>query len=605
MPSVRIKLIGEVAFQNPEGESKGYYWDVPTDQFGVPYLPVTEIVNREGWPTSGTQMGVAHPDGYLGLFRAAQALHDAIPHSSAHVCSYFTNDRFVSMSAHRVRSLKAGQNFYASIRFAPEDEDRIVSLLQSVKHLGVIGENVTGAVECSLCCDQESIANSSALSPLCEYHALDYSMMLLTPACFYAPYSEGPLTYVYAPGAVVRRELAKRALDGDTEGLTFTNAYISDGRKRLLPVPICMSVVKLDKEQLRYRLASGKDPLKTEQDTKLSDAFCEGFESHLIRYATPEIQRITSSDGRAYDVLSQGQVLRGTIYGPDTALRKLAAYIAANPLLNLGTLSNEGYGEVLIRTEQLHERPLAAEILARTFDVTCLSDTLIINDDGMPGCDAEDLVGEVERLLGVSGCLRIEGKYTEVQKDFSTNLDWGCDGAVTRCLKAGSVLRLRTTKDEPVDISPILHAFVGERTADGYGEIMAYPARGQYYRLAERIEFPGFSAGDSISMNAGHIGVESRTRKVNIVEIPVSIRTGHIGARMIHTVLTSILKERVKYLAGIDRPAYLNGVAVENLIPSELLDMYRDTYDPAISNGTLVKWYVDGLEEQSDEWDID
>ncbi len=605
MPSVRIKLIGEVAFQNPEGVSQGYDWDVPTDQFGIPYLPVSEIIGQEGWPASGTQMGVAHPDGYLGLLRAAQALHDAIPHSAPHICSYFTNDRFISTSACRARSLKAGQEFYASIRFAREDENKIVSLLQSVKHLGVKGDNVTGAVECSLCYDEESADGSSALSPLCEYHALDYSMTLLTPACFHAPYNEGSLTYVYAPGALVRQELANRALDGDTEGLTFTNAYISDGRKRLLPVPICMSVVKLDKQQLRYRLAPGKDPRKTEQDTKLSDAFCEGFESHKIRYATPEIQRITSGDGKAYDALSQWQTLRGTIYGPDAALRKLAAYIAANPLLNLGTLSDEGFGEVLLRTEQLHERPLEAEIPARTFDVTCLSDALIINDDGLPGCNAEDLVGELERLLDAPGRLQVEGKYTDVQKDFSVNLDWGCDGAVTRCLKAGSVLRLRTADGEPVDISPILHAFVGERTEDGYGEIMAYPARGQYYRLAERIEFPSFSAGDSVSMNFGHIGVESRTRKVNILEIPVSVRASHIGARMTHAVLTGLLKERVKFLSDLDRPEYLEGVPINQLIPSEILDMLKDTYDPAISNGTLVKWYIDGLEEQSDEWDID
>ena len=596
MPSVRIKLIGEVAFQNSVDYSKGYRCSVPADSFGIPYLPTQDITGDEAWPALEAEIGFAHPDGYLGLLRAGQSLYDAVPRSAVHVRSYFTNDRFVKEEAYRTCSLKSGQVFFASIRFAPENREKVAAFLQGVKHLGIAEKGITGEVECSLCPDAEEGMELPPLSGLCEYHALDYSLTLLTPACFYAPCSEDPQTYVYAPGGVIRRSLVRQALGGDGEDIICTNAYISCGLRRLLPVPICMSVVKLDKEQLRYRLASDKDLRRSEQEVSLSGAYCEGFESHLIRYAVAETERIASGSGEVHDALIPGQILCGTIYGPDAALRKIASYVADNPRMNIGTLAGEGFGEVLVRVDRLRERNPKAEILARRFDVACLSDTMIINDEGMPGCNAEDLLGEVERLLGVSGRFFIEGKYTEVQKDFSVNMDWGRDGAIARCLKTGSVIRLRTVDGEPMDISPILHGFVGERNPEGYGEIMAYPARDQYYRVAECIEFLAASAP---------LGRGNKMFRLNLMKMPVSIRAGHLGARMTHAVLDSALRERVEFLAMIDREEYRDGASVNELLPTEVLDMLKDLYDPEIPDETLVEWYTAGLEEERDAWDFD
>ena len=596
MPSVRIKLIGEVAFPSSMEHSEGYRCSVPTDQFGIPYLPMQGITESDAWSALDAQIGFAHPDGYLGMLRAGQALYDAIPRSNVHVRSYFTNDRFVREEAYRTRSLKAGQVFFASIRFATEKREAVRAFLQGVRHLGIVEKGITGEVECSLWMNDEEGTERPAFSNLCEYHALDYSLTLLAPACFYAPCSEDPQTYVYAPGGIMRRALVRQALGEDAEDIICTNAYISRGLRRLLPVPICMSVVKLDKEQLRYRLASDKDLQKSEQEVNLSGAYCEGFESHLIRYAVAETERIVSGAGEVHDALRQSQILCGTIYGSDAALRRIASYIADHPRMNVGTLSDEGFGEVLIRTERLRERKPKADILAKRFDVVCLSDAMIINDEGMPGCSAEDLLGEVERLLGVSGRLRIEGKYTAVQKDFSVNLDWGCDGVIARCLKAGSVIRLQTTDGEPVDIAPILHGFVGERNSDGYGEIMAYPARDQYYRVAECIEF---LAAPTLPR------INNKMFQLDLIKMPVSIRAGHLGARMIHAVLDSVLRQRVEFLAMIDREDYKDGISVSELIPTELLDMLKNLYDPELPDETLVEWYVAGLEEERDAWDFD
>ncbi len=271
----------------------------------------------------------------------------------------------------------------------------------------------------------------------------------------------------------------------DLDRLICSNAYISSGTMRMLPTPICVSVVKLDKEELRYRLAPGKDPSIAEQDIVLPGTYTEGVQDHLVRYTSPLTEHIVADDENVYDALSAGQIFSGTICGTDEEIRAIADFINNNSLTHLGNLTLDGFGSVYRRADRLHEAGIPSEVMASCFDVCCVSDTLIINDMGMPSCRVEDLLAEIEYKLGVFGKLKIVGKYISVCQDCRKNSEWGVERADARCFAAGSVLRLETA-DEPLDISVILHCFIGERNSIGYGEIAAYPAKGQYYRLAEK-----------------------------------------------------------------------------------------------------------------------
>ena len=83
--------------------------------------------------------------------------------------------------------------------------------------------------------------------------------------------------------------------------MTFSNAYISEERARLLPLPLCMSLVKLDKKRLHYRLSPGKDPSRVEQDVGVGDAYARSFENRLTIYTKPETERIASRGGKIAD----------------------------------------------------------------------------------------------------------------------------------------------------------------------------------------------------------------------------------------------------------------------------------------------------------------
>lgn len=402
--------------------------------------------------------------------------------------------------------------------------------------------------------------------------------MPITPVCIYAPYADGVRAMTYIPGKILRAGLEKFAgetLKTELRDMWFSNACISDGTDRLLPLPLCMALVKLDKNQLHYRLASGKDPQKVEQEINLGDAYARGFGERLTVYTKPETERITSRDGEMYDALSRGQLFKGTIFGEDAGLRELAQYLQAHPLTFLGHLTQEGFGVVFIKVERLAEKKIPSEYYARSFDVSCLSPALIMNGAGMPDTGTEGFLDEIERVLHARGSLRIVGSYMDVYRDAGWDVCRGQDGVADRCLAQGSVMRLETRDGRPMDISPLLHTFIGERTKDGYGEIMAYPARDCYYRAA--VQKPAVKYG---------------------MDIPLSYKSLQISANLTSQVIQLRLKRSIQSVALADQHDRKGDIT----IPLTLLRLIRDRYNPAVSDELLARWYVEEIEEDRDEF---
>lgn len=480
--------------------------------------------------------------------------------------------------------------FYAPLHIQDGDLERLERELKLLSHIGLRTQGITGEVRCRVCEMHQGRGNPLPYPRELNYTSLEYSVVLLAPASIYAPYGDGVKTYTYIPGAEVRKSLLAWQTDGFLKEalpkMRFSNAYIAEKGVRLLPVPMCMSVVKLDREQLRYRLAPGKDPKLTEQDVSLNGAFSTGFTDHYMPYVRPVTERITSSDGRLYDALSGGQVFRGTIYGTSEQLRRTEAWLRSTPFLSFGSLREEGFGQAYLVPEALKEATLQTETLSVCFDVGCMSHTLLYNKQGMTGTRPEGFLEELEWVTGRCGAFAIVGCYTNICMDYANRFGWTGDGPVTRCLKMGSVLRLRTKDGKAVDIFAILHTFIGESTRDGYGEIMAWPAADVYYRVTKKL----------------------MPRKYDIV-IETRVRELHLGARWVHAELTELLKRQATALGLLDSADPEERAQAQ--ISSELLEELRDAYDPEIEMKVLEDCYREGLRENAgnrgaaDAWDND
>ena len=579
MLGIQIQLKGEVAFETFSNQEVEYRCDVPTDELGIPYLPLIEILKRDV-PSfvlpEHIEVGFARPDGYIDLLRQAGEICSRIPNGKNRIRYLFTNEHFDPETGIHMRSLKSGQIFYAPLHVKDKELETVDRFLKYLTHAGVREKGITGEISCRACELPDSRRKSFSTSELLNYSALNYSLVLLAPTSIDAPYDDGDKTYPYIPGSELREALLAWQTDSCLKAglpkMRFSNAYIAGKGARLLPVPMCMSVVKLDKEQLRYRLASGKDPDKVEQDVGLDGAFGDRFDQHCMQYVKPVVKRVISSSGVLYDALSEGQVFKGTIYGTDEQLRAAAAWIEKNPFLHLGALREEGYGQAYIVLDDMRESRLPMEVLSTCFDVSCLSHTLLYTDEGMPGTRPEDFLRELEYVTGMPGAFEIVGRYTNVYNDYKNCFGWPGDGPVTRCLKAGSVLRIRTKNGKAADISSILHTFIGENTRDGYGEIMAWPATEVYYRIAKE--------------------VVPRIYDINYEPL---LRGMHLSARRVHEGLTTLFRYHVMALGMIDAADAAGGKAEEFRVPVEILSILRDRYDPEIDMEILEGWYREGL----------
>ncbi len=570
---LHIYLKGNVTLRNKFRSAVGYRFDIPTDELGIPYLPLGQIIAGRLKEISAVRIGYARPVGYLGMLREAHAFVNAVPGGREWIRSCFTEDHYVPDKGYRMRSLKSGQVFEAPIEFEETaDTNAAGNILAGITRIGEKRENVSGEVEFSLLDVSAQAGQKMPYKNGCEYHALKYSAMLLTPAIVQSPYEE-EADFSYIPGGMIRRSLKER-LSGISDNVICTNAYISEKGQRLLPVPLCISYVKLDKEQIRYRLSPGKDPDKVEQDVSFSDTYTGNFENHMMECYKPETERFTTGRGIACDAFARGQVFAGTIFGSDKEIRIITDRIHRNPCFHFGNRSEEGFGEAYVTVEQLCEEEAATENLAVAFDVVCLSDTLLLNDEGMPSVQERDFLRELERRMGVSDKLDVVGKYTDVCLDYGDYYGWNQAGPAVRCLKMGSVFRIAAKDGIPVDMAPVVHTFIGERTMNGYGEIMAYPSKNQYYRVA-CYEMP----------------------KKYDKQYPLSVWNAQIGARLINTVVMKVLESRVRGLARTDREEYLNGVDADALIPTDLLSVLKERFDPGVDQETMVRWYKDELEK--------
>ncbi|MBR0043816.1 MAG: hypothetical protein IJP56_03160 [Synergistaceae bacterium] len=578
MDIIKIVTKGEISFPAMQETTAGYRYDIPFDNVSLPSLPISEAIREQVSLPEGTIIGRAHPAGYLGLIGYASKMLNIIPNCEHFIRAYYTKDRFDHQRGYSIRSVKRGNVFEARISFPKEAGEVIQKALQKITHIGISITGINGEVSMTLE-EREIKQDKGTMSDLCNYSSLQYNLMLLSSACFYEPYQSGSTTSLYIPGSAVRKALKQSGFDCSTF-LRCSNAYMSDGKSRFLPTPLCSSLVKLDNRQLRYRMSLGKDPNRVEQDISMEGTFTDSIDKHLVSYGTPEIERIIPADGKPVDALQSGQLFSGILYGSDEAIRSVARHIKNNPILNFGDMCDEGFGEAICMVERICEDEISAPIMAKRFDLCCASDVLLISDNGMPSYHAENLLKEAELVLGVQNKLKIISKYTGIRRDYSKNPEGGWDRDVKRCLKMGSVIRVETVDGSTIDISPLLHTFIGERTDEGYGEIIAYPAKECYYRLAENV--------------GAYMYIMNNVK---------TSRDIAIGSLFVSTVMKNILKARVERFAILDREEYRRGINAEELLPMDLLNMLKENFYPAASDEELKEWYLKYLKENEDESD--
>ena len=568
---LNITLLGDITLDISGQKGAGFGYDVPFDGLNVPYLPMGRILREELDISDRIRIGLAKPYGYDGIEAAITDLGLTASLYDNFIRNYFTRSFFDKENGFYIRSLKSGQVFCCLIEGDDEELDALLLALEKMDHIGVITGHVTGQVEVEIMPVQEFMPADVELNRHCSYRRLDYLIRLTSPLCSFEPFKDDSRSYSYVPGAYMLKHLG-----GRWQNVKCSNAYICRKGQRLLPVPACVSLVKLNKEMLHYRLASGKDPKKVEQDVTLTNAYTDNIDSRFVDYCMPDTERFLAMNGKIYDVLSSGQIFAGSIYGSDREIREIYDYLQNRCLLRMGYKTEDGLGEALVRITGLGEEEIPYEDPASCFDLRCLSNTMILNDEGMSDLRPEALLKEIEYVLDAKGQLEIVEKYSNECNDYMADPESGCYRNATRMFAEGTVLRIRTKDGSPRDIYKLKHCFIGERNSEGYGEVAAYPARDTYYRVA--VKSPVDRRGFDMECSR-----QDRTMGINVAS----------------KITEDVLEKFVKNVSILDRVDENIDSLKDEDIPMDILTSLRDFYAPLVPDDRLKAWYREGKKEEN------
>lgn len=102
---------------------EGYQYDIPFDNLMLPYIPIADILRKDGLITEDVKVGFAHPVGYRGLCHMSKELLKNRPGVAPFIKMQFTNDRTEKKNGMRIRSIKAGKRFFATVLIPPDLEE--------------------------------------------------------------------------------------------------------------------------------------------------------------------------------------------------------------------------------------------------------------------------------------------------------------------------------------------------------------------------------------------------------------------------------------------------------------------------------------------------
>lgn len=557
-------------------------YGVPCDWLGLPILPVYLLLSAQFEIPQGVRIGLGRLDYFDGLTYAVAGVNNSEQLFPKFVTDHFTE--VVQLKQGHSRVLKAGLTFSCPIEVPSELRTELQSRLSAVRSLGVAEAGISGRVELRVDWQKNYYRPQKPvkLQPELQYKRLRYAIRTVTPLCASLPYESGNKAERYISGELIRNwlkeRLGERFADFAGQGVFHcANAYPSCCGSRGLPPLLCIAQRKMNRRVLLYRPAKDSETYDTEITTKLSGFLLDPTAASMKCFGTKmrTVFPVSVSKDEPFGVEAQrGAIREGTVYrgffeGTDEQIRLLAALIAENPECFLGFYTKEGYGEAVILAENVEAAEEPGEQLYRTFDLVFASDAIVYSDRGVSVCDCDSILKGLEQRGGLTGRLRITEQVIVSKTVIPLDGDFKLKNASVRAVSAGSMLRLESIDGQPVDVSALNGAFLGDRNGEGFGELQVFPASDRVLRYVEEAE------ADE---------VETLLRP-NTTEL-------QYGARFVRQIMDEILRYRVSLMA-------LNDAAQESPVPEEDLEVLflgmRRKYNDECDIETMKQWYREAV----------
>lgn len=528
---VKIKLLSDLCVSSGEVYNSYVDTDVVHDEYGLPYIPAKrikgcireaalelkewgcldgydEIFGEEGHKQSLFALDNAYLENYDVLVKDLVSCKGKSFSHPQRVLDLYTYTRTQTAmdengvaeatSLRTTRAVNKGNVFVAKLtenqKLTEEQKTALANAISMVKHIGSDRTRGLGLVEMSL---EEEAATPVKETKTREYADLNkiyYTITLKAPLLCKSSQGSQEKTHDYIEGGKILGVLAqnldektfKELMDYENgNSIIASNAYISDGNCRF--VPLRSSLQKRKNQTYENGCMNVADMLVhgkiDEQMVPVGAGYVDGkghvkqvdveINYHHSRTEDKSIGKATGKDGSAFYQL--GSIKRGQQFTGFILANKEQASIVTECLesatnIRMGTNRNAEYGSVEVEVQKVEAVEKAIGSVKNDFFIKLNSAAILYNENGIPSADVADLKVYLAQKLGLAAdCLTIEKAFLTYETIGGYNVKWQRRKPIFTALGKGTVCRIKSS--EPVDVSVLQEQFIGERVAEGYGEL--------------------------------------------------------------------------------------------------------------------------------------
>ena len=372
-----------------------------------------------------------------------------------------------------IEIINKGLCFLSDITVYNVRENDIKIIESALKLLRVMGNNKNrglGEIKCEILrVDDIDVSLDLSYQKSDDRKKIDFTLSLLQDVTFKTDSPVQQLNYI--PGSSLQGFFANKLrdcaffYDAIFNDLQFSNAYISDGKKRYLPCPGYLTGVK-NKTDAVYSLADNYDKDKGKQYVGVNGyGFFDGecYEKKDVGLGSEYHINRENKDLFSFEKIKKNQVFKGTIFGSDPAIRLIKSVLESNNnFVYVGSSTTAQYGKCKMELTEAHEETVNIYD-GENMVVELVSDLVCIDEYGNNTVKTEVLAEEIKKII----------PFEDYQSFIKTgivggyNAKWGMPKIQREVFLKGSALLLKNCKAATVPES----IMIGTENPEGYGEI--------------------------------------------------------------------------------------------------------------------------------------
>ena len=383
-----------------------------------------------------------------------------------------------------------------NVKLSKEQSELLENAISMVKHIGNSRTRGLGLVELELQKDaSENVSACEIKENFGVLNKINYTITLKSPLLCKSSEGSQEKTHDYIEGGKIIGLLAQNLsqkeflalMNPDSKaGIIASNAYISRNKVRYTPIKASIQKKKDEQYSENGTIIAQDMLIKSLDDIqRVPFGYCYVDDEGYVKTVDTEINyhhrrpndkgigRANGNDDSSFyqlESIRKGQQFAGFILADEEQAKIVVKALSKAKKSRMGYSRNAEYGNVEVVVTHVEKIENKTAAMSNSFVVKLNSAVILYNEFGSPCADVECLKIYLAKALGIDAKEMSVGKaFLNYETVGGFNVTWNRRKPIFTVLGKGTVCSFNTSKE--VDISKLEGLFVGERVAEGYGEI--------------------------------------------------------------------------------------------------------------------------------------